>query len=93
MFEKIEEEIEEVKHALDKESQERELGDLLFALVNIIRWYGFDAESALRQMNQRFLKRFNFIEEEVLRQGRQMTDLSLTEMDAIWDLAKKAEIR
>ena len=91
VIEKIEEEIAEVKNATDKSSLERELGDLLFALVNLIRWHGFDAESSLRKMNQRFLKRFNFIEEEVNRQGRQMTDLSLEELDAIWDLAKKAE--
>lgn len=91
VIEKIEEEIAEVKKAVDKSSLERELGDLLFALVNLIRWYGFDAESSLRQMNQRFLKRFNFIEEEVTRQGRQMTDLSLEELDLIWDQAKKAE--
>ena len=91
VFEKIEEEIAEVKHAKGKTSMKRELGDLLFALVNLIRWYGFDAESLLRQMNQRFLSRFNFIENEVSRQGRQMTDLSLSEMDAIWDQAKKVE--
>ena len=91
VIEKIEEEIAEVKNAADKSSLERELGDLLFALVNLIRWHGFDAESLLRQMNQRFLKRFNFIEDEVKRQGRQMTDLSLEELDRIWDQAKKAE--
>ena len=91
VIEKIEEEITEVKHAEDKTSQERELGDLLFAFVNLIRWYGLDAESLLRQMNQRFLRRFNFIENEVSRQGSQMTDLSLSELDAIWDQAKKVE--
>ena len=91
VIEKIEEEIKEVKNAVDKSSLERELGDLLFALVNLIRWYGFDAESSLRQMNQRFLNRFNFIEEEVSRQGRQMIDLSLKELDSIWEQAKKAE--
>ena len=91
VFKKIEEEIAEVKHAEVKSAKERELGDLLFALVNLIRWYGFDAESLLRQMNQRFLTRFNFIENEVSKQSRQMTDLTLSEMDAIWDQAKKAE--
>jgi len=91
VFKKIEEEIAEVKHAEDKSAKERELGDLLFALVNLIRWYGFDAESLLRQMNQRFLTRFNFIENEVSKQSRQMTDLTLSEMDAIWDQAKKVE--
>lgn len=91
VIEKIEEEIAEVKNAADKSSLERELGDLLFALVNLIRWHGFDAESLLRQMNQRFLSRFNFIEDEVNRQGRQMTDLSLEELDRIWEQAKKTE--
>jgi len=91
VIEKIEEEITEVKNATDNPSLERELGDLLFALVNLIRWHGFDAESLLRQMNERFLRRFNFIEVEVNRQGRQMTDLSLEDLDKIWDLAKKSE--
>ena len=91
VIEKIEEEIAEVKNAADRSSLESELGDLLFALVNLIRWHGFDAESLLRQMNQRFLSRFNFIEDEVNRQGRQMTDLSLEELDKIWDQAKKVE--
>jgi MazG family protein len=91
VIEKIEEEIAEIKNAPDNSSLESELGDLLFALVNLIRWHGFDAESLLRQMNERFLRRFNFIEVEVNRQGRQMIDLSLEELDRIWDLAKKAE--
>jgi tetrapyrrole methylase family protein/MazG family protein len=88
---KIEEEIAEVKNAADKTALERELGDLLFAMVNLIRWYGIDAESSLRQMNQRFLTRFNFIEDEVNRRGRKITDLSLEELDSIWDQAKKVE--
>jgi tetrapyrrole methylase family protein / MazG family protein len=91
VIEKIEEEIEEIKHAEDSASKGRELGDLLFAIVNLIRWYGFDAESLLRQMNQRFLDRFNFIENEVIKQNRKMTDLSLAELDALWEQAKKAE--
>jgi len=91
VIEKIEEEIAEVKNAADKSSLESEFGDLLFALVNLIRWQGFDAESLLRQMNQRFLRRFNFIEDEVNQQGRQMTDLSLEELDKIWEQAKKVE--
>jgi len=91
VIDKVEEEIVEIKNAADKASLERELGDLLFAIVNLIRWHGFDAESTLRQMNQRFYSRFNYIEEEVKRQGRQMTDLSLAELDLIWDKAKQAE--
>ncbi len=91
VIEKIEEEIAEVKEAADQSDLESELGDLLFALVNLIRWHGLDAESVLRQMNHRFLNRFNFMEDEVNRQGRQMTDLSLEELDKIWDKAKQAE--
>jgi len=91
VIEKIQEEIDEFKDAPDTTSRENELGDMLFAMVNLIRWYGFDAENLLRQMNQRFLKRFNFIERTVASQGRKMTDLSLTEMDEIWEQAKLAE--
>jgi tetrapyrrole methylase family protein/MazG family protein len=91
VIEKIQEEISEFVYAPDTASKESELGDLLFALVNLIRWYGFDAESLLRQMNQRFLKRFNFIERSVAGQGRKMTDLTLEEMDEIWEQAKLTE--
>lgn len=91
VIEKIQEEINEFIEAPDTLSRENELGDLLFAMVNLIRWYGFDAENLLRQMNQRFIKRFNFIERSVAGQGRKMTDLTLTEMDKIWEQAKQAE--
>lgn len=92
VFDKVEEEIKELKETEDKKSQEEELGDLLFAIVNLIRWYGFDSEGLLRQMNRKFLSRFNFIEKEVERRGRKMTDLSLSELDAIWDMAKLSEV-
>jgi tetrapyrrole methylase family protein / MazG family protein len=91
VIEKIQEEFNEFITAPDNASRENELGDLLFAMVNLIRWYGFDAESLLRQMNQRFLKRFNFIESTVAGQGRKMTDLTLVEMDEIWEQAKQTE--
>lgn len=88
---KIEEEIEELREADNDQSREMELGDILFAMVNLVRWYGYDAESVLRQMNNRFLKRFNFIESTVSSQGKRITDLTLDEMDEIWELAKLAE--
>ena len=91
VMDKFQEELDEFKNARDDQERESELGDLLFALVNVIRWYGFDAESVLRQANNRFLERFHFIEETVRLQGRKMTDLSLEEMDEIWDQAKRAE--
>lgn len=93
VIEKIKEEIKEISEAQDLESLEWELGDLLFAIVNLIRWYGMDAESVLRQMNHRFFQRFKFIEERVALQGRQMTDLTLEEMDVIWEQAKDAEAK
>jgi tetrapyrrole methylase family protein/MazG family protein len=91
VIEKVQEEINEFINAPDSPSRENELGDLLFAMVNLIRWYGYDAESLLRQMNQRFIKRFNFIERLVAAQNRKMTDLTLAEMDEIWEQAKQAE--
>ena len=91
VMDKFQEELDEFKNARDDRERESELGDLLFALVNVIRWNGLDAESVLRQANNRFLKRFHFIEETVRSQGRKMTDLSLEEMDEIWDQAKRAE--
>jgi tetrapyrrole methylase family protein/MazG family protein len=91
VIEKFQEELDEFRNALNDQEKERELGDLLFALVNLIRWNDFDAESVLRQANSRFLGRFNFIEETMRSQGRKMTDLSLEEMDDIWEQAKRAE--
>jgi len=93
VLDKISEEIEELKNSEDKETQQAEIGDLLFALVNLIRWYGLDAESALRKMTRRFYNRFRAIEKQASSQGRQMSDLSLEEMDAIWELAKSKENR
>jgi len=93
VIEKIEEEIGELKEAPDAASRERELGDVLFAMVNLIRWYGLDAENVLRQMNQRFLNRFSFIEEKVFLQGRRMSDLTLEEMDESWEQAKAFEAK
>jgi len=91
VWKKVEEEIRELKVAHTDKSREHELGDLLFAIVNLIRWYGHDAESILRQMNARFLSRFNYIEKNVSSRGKKLTDLSLEELDSIWDMAKQAE--
>ena len=88
VLDKVYEELEEVKEAKTQLRKEEELGDLLFAVVNLIRWYKVDAESALRKMDRRFLKRFNFIEEKVRKQGRKLQDMKLDEMDAIWEEAK-----
>jgi tetrapyrrole methylase family protein/MazG family protein len=91
VLDKVIEEVGELRAAQTKAQQEAELGDLFFALVNVSRWYGFNAEDALRKMTVRFFKRFRRIEEEALRAGRKVTDLSPEEMDTFWELAKQDE--
>ena len=91
VLDKVQEEIEEFRAAGDKEAREAELGDLLFAIVNVVRWNELDAEGALRKMTKRFALRFKAIEKKAAASGRKMTDLTLTEMDEYWDLAKKEE--
>jgi tetrapyrrole methylase family protein/MazG family protein len=88
---KIAEEIGEVKGAQGSDQLAGELGDLFFALVNLARWKGVDAEAALRQANHRFFKRFSFVEQGAKRQTRRLTDLSLDEMNALWQEAKGTE--
>jgi len=91
VFEKIIEEMQEVKEAWGSDGLESELGDLLFAVVNLVRWSSFDAETALRLTNNKFRQRFQFIEKNVSDNGQSLTDLSLSEMDALWDQAKLEE--
>ncbi len=91
VLDKIAEEIREVKEASNAAELENELGDLLFALVNLSRWKKIDAESALRRTNQRFKRRFAFIEQEARAEGKNLSDLSLDQMDALWEKAKSTE--
>lgn len=93
VLDKVIEEVGELREAQTKEQQEAELGDLFFALVNVSRWYGFNAEDALRKMTMRFYHRFRFIEKEAVRSGRKVTDLTLEEMDSLWEQAKQAEAK
>lgn len=90
VIQKVHEEINEITHAPDSDSRLGELGDLLFAIVNLIRWYEGDAESILRETNLRFRKRFNFIETKVKKANKSMKDFSLEELDDFWDEAKKS---
>jgi len=89
VLEKIAEEIEEVKQATDETELASELGDLFFALVNLARWKKVDAESALRGTNMKFKKRFGYVEQGAKEQGRELSSLSLEEMDALWNEAKR----
>jgi len=66
-----------------------ELGDLFFVLVNLARWKKVDAESALRGTNMKFRKRFSYVEQGAKKQGRNLSDMTLEEMDVLWNEAKK----
>jgi tetrapyrrole methylase family protein/MazG family protein len=90
---KLDEEVAELKAELahpepDHEKVAAELGDLLFTIVQVARWQQLDPEDALRTMLARFTRRFRYIEEHARARGRALTDLSLAEMDALWDEAK-----
>ncbi|HJZ13480.1 MAG TPA: nucleoside triphosphate pyrophosphohydrolase, partial [Acidobacteriota bacterium] len=89
VLEKIAEEIEEVKHANDEKELAAEIGDLLFALVNLARWKKVDAESAVRGTSMKFKKRFAYVEQDAKRQGKNLSDMTLEEMDALWNEGKK----
>ena len=86
---KVQEEVAEVSEAAAGAGDlEMEFGDLLFAVINAARLYGVDPESALNRSAEKFRRRFTYLEEQTLRKGLQFKDLSLAQMDAIWDEAK-----
>ncbi len=89
VLDKVFEEIQEVQTAKDDAEREKELGDLLFAVVNLARWHKVEAESALRAANRRFRQRFAHIEARARQAGRDLTSMSLEEMDRWWDEAKR----
>ncbi len=89
VLDKVCEELDEVRNAPDNEARAAEMGDLIFALVNLARWLKIDAESALREANARFRERFAYIEQAARQQGRPLDELSLDEMDALWNEAKR----
>ncbi len=91
VWEKVEEELEEVRQAKTAKDREKELGDLLFAVVNLVRWYKVDSESALRGTNQKFRRRFKHIEKSARAAGRDLHSMTLDEMDAYWNEAKGME--
>jgi MazG family protein len=89
---KVEEETNELKEAIDSKDQkkiEEEFGDLVFSLVNFARFLSVDAENALEVTNRKFISRFTSMEEAARSRGRSLQDMSLEEMDAIWNEIKK----
>ena len=90
VLDKLEEELQEVHQAVEGEERAAEIGDLLFAVANLARWYKVEPESALREANLRFRRRFAYIEQAARAQGRAVSDLTLDEMEALWQQAKKS---
>ncbi len=94
VWEKVEEELNELKAEIEKMDAEKiidEFGDLFFSLVNAARLYGVDPETALERTNQKFIRRFNYLESQTLSKGRKLKEMTLDEMNGIWDEAKKME--
>ncbi|MSP79287.1 MAG: nucleoside triphosphate pyrophosphohydrolase [Dehalococcoidia bacterium] len=87
---KVAEELREMEEAATKEEKEEEFGDVLFSLVNVARWMGLDAESALRGANARFGGRFRHMEQAASDRGTSFTKLTTSEMDTLWEAAKRA---
>ncbi len=84
--------LEEIYKTGDREKIEDELGDILFAVVNIARKMGVDSEHALRGTIKKFSDRFRFIESEASRMKKNLKDMTLSEMDRLWEKAKKEAI-
>jgi tetrapyrrole methylase family protein/MazG family protein len=91
VLDKIGEEVDELRAARDLESKEREFGDLLFTLVNVARWLGVDAESALRGACARFTRRYGEMERWARSQNVHLADLALLELEVLWQKIKAAE--
>ncbi len=90
-WEKVREETAEFSAELaadNHEKMEEELGDLIFSIVNVARLYGINPENALEKTNQKFIKRFNYIEDAARKAGRDMKEMTLSEMDELWNEAK-----
>ena len=92
VWEKVEEEISELKHAISHQSIEKteeEFGDVMFSMVNYARFLSIDAENALERTNKKFIQRFTQMEEAALGQGKDLHNMTLGEMDEIWNKFKQ----
>ena len=96
VWDKVQEELQEFKEELrrgDAVKQEEEFGDLLFSLVNYARFAGINPEDALERTNQKFMQRFNYLEQRVQEDGKNLSEMTLSEMDVYWEEAKKLKVR
>ena len=94
VWDKVKEEIGEFQAEvanMDKEKAEAEFGDVMFSLINAARLYKINPDNALELTNQKFIRRFNYLEEHTIKEGKNLKDMSLEEMDAIWNEAKKKD--
>ena len=94
VWDKVYEELEELKAELakgDKENSTRELGDFLFSVINAARLYKLNPDNALEMTNQKFIRRFNYVEDHSMKQGKSLKDMTLEEMDKLWNEAKRQE--
>ena len=89
VLDKLLEEVEEFRQAENEKARAEEIGDMIFALANLARWVGVDPETALRETNTKFKQRFAAIEKAAQEKNIQLSDLTLEEMDAIWEQSKK----
>ena len=97
VWEKVEEEMNEFKQEfniedeskIDQEKAQNEFGDLLFSLINYSRFIDINPEEALERTNKKFIKRFNYLESQSKKDGKELSDMTLQEMDEYWDKAKK----
>ncbi len=93
-WDKVHEEIDELRAELERDDRERstsEFGDFLFSLINVARLYHINPDNALEQTNQKFIRRFGYVEAKAKEQGRQLQDMTLQEMDDLWNEAKAME--
>ena len=90
VYDKLQEEVSEVKEATSAAHQMEEMGDLLFITVNLANWLGIDAESALREANLKFDRRFRIVEKLATDQGTPLNACSPAELDRLWAEAKRA---
>ena len=94
VWQKVHEELHELEAELakgDKERSTRELGDFLFSVINAARLYKLNPDNALEHTNQKFIRRFNYIEQHSIKEGKPLADMSLEEMDKLWNEAKEYE--
>lgn len=94
VWDKVKEEIQEFQDEvanMNKEKAEAEFGDVLFSLINAARLYKIDPDNALERTNRKFINRFNYLEEHTIKEGKSLHDMTLQEMDTIWNEAKKQE--